>query len=341
MAACRPRIRVIGARPGRGREGRGGHVRSSCPVRSRKTSSRVRWPVRALPISASCSAHQAVTAASTCGRHRAGDEVLAGPFLGDHAGRRERRPERLQRQAGDRGEGEPAGAPAAVSSAGLPAATTRPASTITTWSARRSASSMKWVVSSTATPSRRSSPISSQVARRLCGSMPAVGSSRKTSSGRPTSAIASDSRCFSPPESRRYGVRGDLAEGEPLGEGRHVERVGGERGDQPQHLAGAGARVHAAGLQHHADPRGERVVVGHRVEAEDPDGAAVGPPVPLADLDGGGLAGAVGAEQRDHRATRDGDADAVDGERRAVPLDEGVDLDSGTIHAGSLRCVDG
>ena len=42
-----------------------------------------------------------------------------------------------------------------VSSAGEPAATTRPASTITTWSASCSASSMRWVVSTTATPSAR------------------------------------------------------------------------------------------------------------------------------------------------------------------------------------------
>jgi hypothetical protein len=40
--------------------------------------------------------------------------------------------------------------------------------------------------------------------------MPAVGSSRKTSSGRPTSAIASDSRCCSPPERRRNRVRSNF-----------------------------------------------------------------------------------------------------------------------------------
>ena len=48
--------------------------------------------------------------------------------------------------------------------------------------------------------------------RRACGSRPVVGSSRKSSSGPPTSAQASASRCFCPPESVPTRARALLAE---------------------------------------------------------------------------------------------------------------------------------
>ena len=44
------------------------------------------------------------------------------------------------------------------------------------------------------------------------------------------------------------------AEAEALDERVHVQRVGVQLGHVPEHLVGAGARVDAAGLEHHADP---------------------------------------------------------------------------------------
>ena len=65
-----------------------------------------------------------------------------------------------------------------------------------------SASSMKWVVSSTVVPMRCLKPrITSQVYRRLLGSMPLVGSSRITTDGLPTNATATESFLRCPPES--------------------------------------------------------------------------------------------------------------------------------------------
>ena len=94
-----------------------------------------------------------------------------------------------------------------VSSRTDPRAITVPPSTITTVSARSSASSMRWVVSTMLTPSDRSSRIRSHTAWRLCGSIPALGSSRNTSSGRPMIAAARASRWRCPPDRRRTVVR--------------------------------------------------------------------------------------------------------------------------------------
>ena len=75
--------------------------------------------------------------------------------------------------------------------------------------------------------------------------------------------------------------------------------------------------------------RHERPVVGDRIEAEDPHRAAVGAPVALEHLDGGGLARAVGPEEGRDRAGLGGEGHAVDGHEVAVAHDERVDLDGG------------
>ena len=87
-------------------------------------------------------------------------------------------------------------------------------------------------MSTTLTPSARSRRISSQVARRPCGSMPAVGSSRNSSSGRPTSAIASDSRCCWPPDSRLTGMRAAPASPTSSSSSPTGQRVRGVAGEQ-------------------------------------------------------------------------------------------------------------
>ena len=67
-----------------------------------------------------------------------------------------------------------------------------------------------------------------------------------------------------------------------------------------EHLAGPRRGIAAAALQHHADALAHAGVVGDRVQAEDLDGAGVGLDEALAHLHRGGLARAVGAEQREH-----------------------------------------
>ena len=80
-------------------------------------------------------------------------------------------------------------------------ATTRPPAITASRSHSRSASSMKWVTSTTVTPRSRTARIRSQVSRRACGSRPVVSSSRMATRGLPTRASAIDRRCFWPPES--------------------------------------------------------------------------------------------------------------------------------------------
>ncbi|CPU66661.1 Uncharacterised protein [Mycobacteroides abscessus] len=94
-----------------------------------------------------------------------------------------------------------------TSSAGVPCATTRPRSMMTSRSHRRSASSMKCVTSRIVTPRSRTRSTSSHVARRAAGSSPVVSSSRIATRGFPTSASAIDRRCFCPPESLANATR--------------------------------------------------------------------------------------------------------------------------------------
>jgi hypothetical protein len=88
----------------------------------------------------------------------------------------------------------------AISCRGAPEATSRPRSRIEIeW--QRSASSMKWVETSSVVPASASENSTSQNSRRLRGSTEAVGSSRNSSSGSCRVAAASASRCFWPPDS--------------------------------------------------------------------------------------------------------------------------------------------
>ena len=69
------------------------------------------------------------------------------------------------------------------------------------------------------------------------------------------------------------------------------------------------------------------IALAPRIDAEHADLAAVGAPVALEDLDGGGLARAVRPEQAEDLADRDRERDPVDGRRGAVALLERGDLD--------------
>ncbi len=130
---------------------------------------------------------------------------------------------------------------------------------------------------------------------------------------------------------------GELPPGRPStrGEPDETEELAGvaapavEIAEQADRLGHPDARVDAAVLEHDAHPLRERPVVGDRIEAEHPHRAAVGAPVALEHLDGGGLARAVGPEQGRDGAGLGREAHAVDGHEVAVAHDERVDLDGG------------
>src|ERR1019366_4558297 len=64
-----------------------------------------------------------------------------------------------------------------------------------------------------------------------------------------------------------------------------------------------------------------------RIHAQDADIASVTAPVSLEDLDGGGLAGSVRAEQREHLAFPNRQVNPADGLRAGVGLDQPPDID--------------
>ena len=184
--------------------------------------------------------------ASSCGSMVALDEVVA---RGRAPGRRRSR--RQAPAAARRGPARPArkrscalGA-GRVSSPGLPRRSTRAVRRRSRPGRRaRSASSMWWVVSTTATPSARSSPISSQVACRACGSRPGGRLVEEDQLGpaddgqRPATAAAAARRtaagtaCGRPRPARAGSSSASGSQG-----------VGVEGRDSAEHLAGAGAGV--------------------------------------------------------------------------------------------------
>lgn len=101
-----------------------------------------------------------------------------------------------------------------------------------------------------------------------------------------------------------------------------------------EHLVGAGARVDPAGLEHHADARAQLTRLAHRVETQDGDRARVGLAVALAGLDGGGLAGSVGAEDGGDGARADVEVEPVHRGLRSVPLDQAPYPDGGLVSHG-------
>ncbi len=233
-----------GAAPGRGRQPAGVRRCRSCaqlPAGELEEDvlegAAARWTGRA--GSTPCSAHQALTAASTSGPSRAVD-----------AGRSRRATSATVAPGGSAARSavrsrpgvarKVSTSPPPVSSATVPGPTTRPWSTTTTWSASRSASSIRCVVSTTVTPS------AAQLLDQVPGGEPGlrVHARRSARRGRPgpggpTTAQASASRCFSPPDIRRYVARTPV-QAEPLGEVVRVERVGVERRQVAQHRGAPG-----------------------------------------------------------------------------------------------------
>ena len=75
----------------------------------------------------------------------------------------------------------------------------------------------------------------------------------------------------------------------------------------------------------------QRVAVLRRVEAQHAHGAGIGPPVALEDLDGRGLAGAVGPEQGEQLAAADLERDAGEDLAGAVRLADVADADRDAV----------
>ena len=92
-----------------------------------------------------------------------------------------------------------------LSSSEVPCAMIRPWSMTTILSARRSASSRYWVVSSSVVPPETRVWMTSHISVRPRGSSPVVGSSRNSTGGSATSAPARSSRRRIPPEYVRAG----------------------------------------------------------------------------------------------------------------------------------------
>ena len=253
------------AAPGRGgrRAGQvGGSSRSSRPVSVEEDV------LERAPLDREAVGHDAVVGApgghgrrAAAGPDVAVDDVRsrAVPRRRGRAGRQRGCQRGQRRSPARRGSVTCPAAPAAVSSAGEPAATTRPRSTITTWSASCSASSMRCVVSTTATPSARSSATRSHTARRACGS-------------RPGGRLVEEHQLGPADQGERELDPLLLAAGQPPvrraaagGPGRAARASAGTSGgsayrrrDVAQRLHGASAAGHPAVLEHHADPRAQR-----------------------------------------------------------------------------------
>ena len=110
----------------------------------------------------------------------------------------------------------------------------------------------------------------------------------------------------------------------PVGQAHHLEglhhraRAGVVAGVELEHLAGGEVGLDGRLLEHHADAVAPAERRAPRVLAEHPDVAAGAPAVALEDLDGGGLPGAVGAQEGDDLAPPDVEVDAAHRLQRAV-----------------------
>ena len=162
----------------------------------------------------------------------------------------------------------------------------------------------------------------SQVSRRPDGSRPVVGSSRKRRSGLPMIPRPTSRRRCWPPDSRL--MRSSRLLGEPdqldhLVDRTRVRVVAGiAREDLPHRVIGLDGQL----LQHHPDARAEptlRAVV-RRIDAERLHPSAGPVPEALEDLDGGGLAGSVGPEEREDLALLHLEADVAHRHGVAVGL---------------------
>ena len=107
-------------------------------------------------------------------------------------------------------------------------------------------------------------------------------------------------------------------------------------GEEVEYLGRAEHGVDAAPLQHDPDAAHQLGVVAAWVEAEHPGGAPVERAVALQGLDGAGLAGAVGTEQRHHLAGVGHEREVVDGQGVAVTNDDPAAVDGRRSEHGAV-----
>ena len=176
-------------------------------------------------------------------------------------------------------------------------------------------------------PSRRRFSIAAQQRRRASGSKPVVGSSRKIRSGSPARARAKSRRRRWPPDSLRTWVFRTSASSTTFEQVAERARVRVVAAPDVDELGYPGLPGEAALLQDHADPLAEPGRLGRRVEAQDADRAAARRPEALQDLQRGGLACAVRAEQAEHFAVADVEVHAAQHLGRAVAHPQVANLD--------------
>ena len=99
-----------------------------------------------------------------------------------------------------------------------------------------------------------------------------------------------------------------------------------------QLLADRHRAAFAGALQDDPDPGLPLESAAMRVDSEHAHRAGRATPVALEDLDGGRLARAVRAEQRERLTDADVEGDPLDGGLAAVALDEFFDVDGGGVH---------
>src|SRR5436190_1182414 len=108
-------------------------------------------------------------------------------------------------------------------------------------------------------------------------------------------------------------------------------------GEEAQVLRDAQRLVHGRGLEHDADPVAPGTACPRRVDAEHLDLPRIALAVALEDLDGGGLAGAVRAEQAEDLAHLYLEVDPAHRFQRAVRLAQSSDRDS--AHQSSISSM--
>ena len=135
---------------------------------------------------------------------------------------------------------------------------------------------------------------------------------------------------------------GDFGKADPLERvGDALLALGEAKADQPRGVAqiigGGEIVVEADRVGQIADAPLDRKRLARRIEAEHAHLACRDVGQPEHHQDGGGLAGAVGAEQAENLAAADGERDVVDGDRRSVGLGEALGLDDGILGSSAAE----
>src|SRR5580658_6008243 len=137
-----------------------------------------------------------------------------------------------------------------------------------------------------------------------------------------------DSAALSARESTDIGVR-VLAQIDQIEDLAHRARVRVEPREHGQGVAHGELGVEAGGLKDQADPGSPPAITAVGVDAQDSGGAAGWNGEAFEHLQGGGLAGPVGAEHGDQLAFGDLEAHAVDGRKVPEALGQLFDGDGG------------